>query len=88
MATNARAPLAKELRMRNRERRRIDVAQPAELAEVVTIPHAGYYRVFVSAVQRSNEPVIDKGARVRSATSRELWLLAGTGFGMYWRHER
>lgn len=60
-----------------RAQRTVSLAAGEELAltDEVVIPVPGYYRVVLSAVQRSDEPVVDEGRWVPNAAHKEVWLL-------------
>jgi hypothetical protein len=49
--------------------------QQRTFTDQVVIPEPGYYRVALSAMQQSGEPVVDNGRWVPTAAYTEIWLL-------------
>ena len=77
-----RAPLSKASRALHRERRRIGSRERIVITKTVEFPLPGYYRVAVSAFQRSKEPVVHDGMWVQNTSHREVWLLIGEAGGL------
>jgi hypothetical protein len=70
-----RVPTGVALPSRSQRTQGLAAGQQVTLVEQIVIPAPGYYRVVVSAVKKSSEPVVHDGRWVQDVTHQEVWLL-------------